>query len=68
MSKFFENEGNSGWFECKARDMDIFKPEGKVITFWLHGDSEAHIREMINKKGYINIEWIKPPVDKLPFV
>ena len=68
MSKFFEYEGNSGWFECKARDMDIFKPEGKVITFWLYGDSEAHIREMINKKGYINIEWIKPPVDKLPFV
>ena len=68
MSKFFEYEGESGWYNIKARDMSIFKPTGKVISFWLHGDSETHIRELLSKKGITDIEWIKPPVDELPWV
>ena len=69
MSKFFDyGVKEEGWFNIKARDMSIFKPKGKVIRFWLHGDSETHIRELLSKKGFTDIEWIKPPVDELPWV
>ena len=45
MSKFFDyGDDEPQWFHIKARDMDIYKPDGKVITFWLWGDSESHIR------------------------
>jgi len=57
--------GEKGWYHIKARDMSIFMPEGKVIKFWLHGDSEKHIREILKEKEQMkNIEWIrreKPP-------
>jgi len=57
---------NKKWYHIKARCMDIFKPDGKVITFWLWGDSEQHIREILKKDNneYKDIEWIveeKPP-------
>ena len=48
--------------------MDIFKPDGKVITFWLYGKSEKHIRELSTEKNYKDIEWIKPVGQTLPFV
>lgn len=38
------------WYCIKARDMNIFKPKGMVIKFWLWGDSENHIKEMLAKK------------------
>ena len=41
------------WYHIKARDMGIFKPNGKVITFWLWGDSEDHIRDLLSKKNCI---------------
>ena len=47
------------WFHIKARDMGIYKPKGKVITFWLWGDSEEHIRKSVIEKGRKNIEWVK---------
>ena len=47
------------WYHIKARDMGIFKPNGKVITFWLWGDSEDHIRDLLSKKNCKDIEWIK---------
>ena len=56
------------WYHIKARDMGIYKPNGKVITFWLWGDSESHIRELLKQKSYEDIEWIKPIGDTLPFV
>ena len=62
MSKFFEYEEENDepqWFHIKARDMDIYKPDGKVITFWLWGDSESHIRQILGKKNIKDIEWIK---------
>ena len=48
------------WFHIKARCTDIFLPDGKVMTFWLYGDSEQHIREMLKEKNnYTDIEWIR---------
>ncbi len=49
--------------------MGIFKPDGKVITFWLWGDSEQHIREILKEDNneYKDIEWIRketPPFIK----
>jgi len=46
--------------------MDIFKPDGKVITFWLWGENEIDIMKMVIKKGCVDVEWIaegKPPFD-----
>ena len=54
------------WYHIKARAMNIFKPDGKVITFWLSGNSEEEIRKLVSKKGYINIEWIKQ--EEPPFI
>jgi len=64
MNKFFnfeEDIENEGWYHIKARCMDIWKPDGKVITFWLWGNSEQHIKELLKKgnNSYKNIEWIK---------
>ena len=60
MSKFFDyGDDEPQWFHIKARDMDIYKPDGKVITFWLWGDSESHIRQILGKKSIKDIEWIK---------
>ena len=56
------------WYHIKAREMDISSPKGKVITFWLWGDSELDIREKLGKKSYKDIEWIKPIGLTLPFV
>ena len=51
------------WYRIKARDMRIFKPEGKVITFWLSGDSEEEIRKILKKKNITEIKWIKEDPD-----
>ena len=47
------------WYHIKARDMGIYKPNGKVITFWLWGDSEDHIRDLLSKKNCKDIQYIK---------
>jgi hypothetical protein len=47
------------WYHIKARDISIFKPNGKVITFWLWGNSEDHIRDILAKKNVKDIEWIR---------
>ena len=63
MSKFFDygdvDSEDPQWFHIKARDMDIFQPDGKVITFWLWGVSETDIRHILSKKNIKDIEWIK---------
>jgi len=67
MSKFFDysdSEDIPQWFHIKATDTDM----DRVITFWLWGDSEQHIRELLGKKSYKDIQWIKPIGDTLPFV
>ena len=47
------------WYHIKARYMNIFKPEGKVIEFWLYRENKKDSKELILKKGYQNIEWIR---------
>tara|TARA_R110002153_G_scaffold116306_1_gene259991 strand:+ start:196 stop:423 length:228 start_codon:yes stop_codon:yes gene_type:complete len=68
MSKFFDfgdisdddltGVGESTWWHIKARDMAIFQPDGKVITFWLWGDSESDIKNKLGK-DIKDIEWIR---------
>ena len=38
--------------------MRIFKPKGKVITFWLYAENEDKLRELLKQKGIKDIEWI----------
>jgi len=45
-------------YHIRARDMSIFKPDGKVITFWLYAENENKLRELLDKKGFKDIEWI----------
>ena len=49
----------SKWFHIKAKSMNIFKPLGKVITFWLWGEDEKQITKLVISKKYQDIEWIK---------
>jgi hypothetical protein len=47
------------WYQIKARYMNFDKPNGMVIKFWLLGNSDKHIRDMVAKKNYKDIEWIR---------
>ena len=47
------------WYHIKARYMKILKPEGKVIKFWLYRENKKEVKELVLKKGYQNIEWIR---------
>jgi len=38
--------------------MSIFKPEGKVITFWLYAENEDKLRELLKEKNIKDIECI----------
>ena len=61
---FWGDEDGEGWYHIKGRDTTIYKPNGKVITFWLWGKSQTHIKELLSIKGVKDIEWIrkeKPP-------
>ena len=53
------------WFHIKARDMSIFKPEGKVLTFWLCTDSREKLDMILKSRHITDIEWIKE--EKSPF-
>ena len=67
MSKFFDyGDDEPAYYHIKASDMSIYKPKGKVMTFWLWGNSESHIREILSKKDIKDIEWIKKEIP--PFV
>ena len=57
---FWGEEEDEGWYYIRARDVSIFKPEGKVLQFWLYGKSKTHIKEILKTKPEIrDIEWIK---------
>ena len=56
---FWGDEDKEGWYHIRARDMGIYKPNGKVIEFWLWGNSEVHIKELLSIKGVKDIEWIR---------
>jgi len=47
------------WFRCKARDMGINPPKGKVIKFWIGGVSEDSVTHVLTiDKGMKNIEYV----------
>jgi len=50
---------NYKWYKCKGRDMTIFKPEGRVITFHIGGISEDSVRKVLANKGMVDIEYVK---------
>ena len=56
---FWGDEDEEGWYHIRARHMGIYKPNGKVIEFWLWGDSETHIKKLCSLKEIEDIEWIK---------
>ena len=44
------------WFRIKGYEKDI----GRSITFWLWGDSEKHVRDILSQRDRItDIEYIK---------
>ena len=45
-------------YHIRARDMRIFKPDGKVITFWLYAENEDKLRKLLKEKDIKDIEWI----------
>ena len=62
--------GEEGWYHIRARCIDIFKPKGKVIQFWLYGKSKDDIEHKVldpkSNNRYKDIEWIKKETP--PFV
>ena len=50
------------WFYIRARDMNMYKPKGKVIQFWLSGETEKDIRRILDDKGCTDIEWIREEI------
>ena len=57
------------WYQIKARDISIFKPNGKVITFYLWGKDEAHIKNILKQKGHhTDIHYIKLIGQELPWI
>jgi hypothetical protein len=47
------------WYHIKAKDMSIYKPEGKVITFSIWADSEDKLYEILTEKGCKDITILK---------
>ena len=39
--------------------MGIYKPEGKVIEFWLWADDRKDLDKLLKSKDITEIEWIK---------
>ena len=46
--------------------MNFDKPNGMVIKFWIYADSENYVKDIIAKKNYKDIEWIKQ--EEPPFI
>ncbi len=51
------------WYEIKARDTNLSKPKGMVITFHLSGVSETEVKQIITRQGFTDIEYIKEDKD-----
>ena len=56
------------FFKITARHTQIFKPEGKGITFWLAADSKVDALKKCEEKGIIDIEEIKDDTDTHPLI
>ena len=48
------------WYHIKGKDKSIYKPEGKVLTFWLWGETKDEVKAIAtNKRNIVEIEWIR---------
>ena len=47
------------WYHIKAKDMSIYKPEEKVITFSIWADSEDKLYKILTEKGCKDITILK---------
>ena len=54
------------WFHIKGKDKSICKPEGKVITFWLWGESKDSVWIKAVDKGITKIQWVREEIP--PFI
>jgi hypothetical protein len=54
-------------FKITGRDMKIWKPDGRVITFWLGADSEKEALKSCEEKGIIDIESIIDDTETNPW-
>jgi len=55
------------WYHIKAKDVNIDKPNGMVISFWLSANSREELDVLLKNKNITEIEWIKqetPPFAK----
>ena len=44
------------WYRVRARDNDIFKPNGKVITFSIWAETDRKFWELMKKKKHTEVE------------
>ncbi len=51
------------WYRCKGRDTTIYKPDGRVIKFWIGGINKDSVRKVLINKGITDIEYIKEDND-----
>ena len=54
------------WFHIKGKDKSICKPEGKVVTFWLWGESKDEVWKRVIDKGITKIQWVREEIP--PFI
>jgi hypothetical protein len=43
-------------FKIRGRDTRIWKPDGRVITFWLAAETEERALKMCEERGIIDVE------------
>tara|TARA_R100000008_G_C3574059_1_gene164039 strand:+ start:401 stop:592 length:192 start_codon:yes stop_codon:yes gene_type:complete len=55
------------FFKITGRDTRIWKPDGRVITFWLAADSEKEALKSCEEKGIIDIESIIDDTETNPW-
>ena len=53
------------WYHIRAKDMDIDKPNGMVIEFWLWAKSKEKLDILLTDKNITDIKWVKQ--EKPPF-
>ena len=46
-------------YHIRARDMSIYKPEGRVIQFWLYVESREELDKILKEKNITKIEWVR---------
>jgi len=56
------------FFKITGRCMQIFKPEGRIITFWLGAETEKEALKMCAEKGIIDIESITDDTFSHPWI